>query len=713
MPASPTATATAGLPTPAVHGSGALSAFSAAAVTVPHALALGLLAYGPLASGLPVGALALWSAALPIVLLAFTRPPGGVVHAPTTVVALLFATVVATVSRSAGELGLDAAQVLAVSGLTAALGFAFQWLFGVLRLASLARFLPISVMHGFAAGVAVSMIAGQAFKGFGAGHWAWDAVTARNAVVALGVVLVAWLVQRRWRYAPGLMIGVAALSLAVHLAGAGTLFQPAAPAAGFIWPPLPDWSGVPWVEVAQAKGLQLLSLAMLMAIINGLDIVVFNQELVMEHGVPRDANDVLRRESVVGVLCGLCGLIPASTSGSRSRLVLRQAGPSRAAGPMHAALLLGVAATGHWWLSHVPMAALSGGLVVAGLLQIPRVMWSPRYARRSPAAWGQSWLVTLVFALSGGVGALAAGMLVSTFVLLHASASTALRRAFLDGQLRSRRLRRQASEAWLSARIDTVAVFQLQGLMSFGAAAYIADRVLGQLQPRHRRVILDASRVPGWDATAQARLAGLARDLALQQRLLAVCGLDPRATAAAPEGLLVFADLDRALEWAEDGLLEDMPAGHRLATPAPGPLGELAEGISDEGLRALKERMRAQEVGPHAPVFLVDDDDTDVVVVQQGRVTLSTEWPLARGLRLATIGQGMTFGEMAFLNKVPRAACAGTEGLPARVLRLARQDFDDWSSERPGDALVFMRNLARIGTRRLAATTRQLRSALE
>ena len=106
-------------------------------------------------------------------------------------------------------------------------------------------------------------------------------------------------------------------------------------------------------------------------------------------------------------------MIPASTSASRSRIVLAQAGASRDAPRWHAAIMLGVAVTGPWWLHWVPMACLAGGLVLAGLMQVPGLMWSLGYARRSRVTWAQSWLVALVFAVMGGVGALVAGLVVA------------------------------------------------------------------------------------------------------------------------------------------------------------------------------------------------------------------------------------------------------------------------------------------------------------
>lgn len=703
----------------APQASGAAAAWSAAAVTVPHAVGLGLLAFAPLAGDHSLAALALWSAALPGLLLTLVVPRPGVVYAPTTVVALLFAAVLATAHGAAPGLGLSARQVLAVSGATVALAFVFQWLLGVLRLASVARFLPISVTHGFAAGVGLSMVLGQVRNGFGAGMDAlWDARTAWHALAALAVVALAWALRLRWPRAPGLLTAVVVVALAVVLAGIwgvglGTVFAPAVQSSTFAGPLWPDWTGIPWMALAQQHGSDLVVLALLMALVNSLEIMVFNQELELDHGLRGNANQTLRSESLLGVLCGLAGMIPASTSASRSRIVLAQAGGSPDAPRWHAAIMLGVAATGAWWLHWVPMACLAGGLVLAGLMQVPGLMWSLRYAKSSRVTWAQSWLVALVFAVMGGVGALVAGLVVATFVLLHDSAAKVLRHVRLDGELRSRRLRRAGSDTWLVPRMNQVAVFELQGVMSFGVAAHLAEQVRLLLQPRHRWVILDAARVPAWDSTALAQLRALVRDLAQQGVSAAVAGLDPMAAAHAGEQVRSFADLDRALEWAEAGILLQRPIEQRPAYPHRDLLGEIGEGVPTAAGEALQALLEPLAVPARSVVFSAGDSDRDLLIVQSGHITLVTQWPPEMGLRLATVGPGMAFGEMAFLSGAARTASAGAERRPAQLVRLSRSHFDSWAHQYPEAALTVMNNLAMIGARRLGVTTRQLRAVLE
>ena len=128
--------------------------------------------------------------------------------------------------------------------------------------------------------------------------------------------------------------------------------------------------------------------------------------------------------------------------------------------------------------------------------------------------------------------------------------------------------------------MNGVAVIELQGVMSFGVAAHMMEQVRALLGQRHHRVIMDTHRVAAWDATALVQLKALGRELAQQGRQLVVSSLSDRAHAEVPLGLLVFADLDRALEWAEAAILDERPLTERPAEDDQDWLGELGDGMS-------------------------------------------------------------------------------------------------------------------------------------
>src|SRR5690606_21487983 len=133
-----------------------------------------------------------------------------------------------------------------------------------------------------------------------------------HAFAAAAVVAITLLLRWRWPRAPALLLAVGVVAVAILAAtpagmGLGAMFVPAAPAAGFQWPMLPQWGGIPWALLLRDHGVHLALLAVLMALVNSLGVLVFLQELELEYGLRGNANQALRRESLVGVACALAG----------------------------------------------------------------------------------------------------------------------------------------------------------------------------------------------------------------------------------------------------------------------------------------------------------------------------------------------------------------------------------------------------------------------
>jgi sulfate permease, SulP family len=701
---------------PTVAGAQPLvGAAAALSVSVPHAVGLGLVAFAPLAGQLPVSSPALWSAAVPGALMVLLARSRGVVYAPSTAVALLFGGMLALVMQAGEASGITAGQALAMTGVFAALGFAFQGLMAALGLVRLAQFIPVSVTQGFAAGVGLTLVLNQVRQLLAAGGGHWDSALAWQCGLAAAVVALSYGLQRLWPRFPTLLLAVAVVVALFWW------WLPAVPVAmatsptQFLLPVFPDWADAPWAAVLGKYGFHLASLSLLMAVVNTLEVSVYHQQLEVEHGVRNPPAQVLGREAVVGLGCALLGMIPASTSTSRSRAALSysQAITLRA-GQWHAVGLLAVAASGHLWLHHVPLAVLVGALLVAGVRMIPEPMWRWRLGFQRTAARVQSWLVALVFAASGGAMALLAGLAVATVELLRDSGSHAIRRIHLAGRLRSRHVRAPATERWLGPQMARVAVVELQGIVSFGVAALVVDQVRAHLEG-HDFLILDASRVPAWDETGCLRLKLLARELQSQDVTFALCGVRGWV-ADSMAGLPVHEDLDRALEWAEDQILQDGPVSPQALVSAgasPSALGDLALDLPEPARASLERLLLLHHFQPGDTVVRQGDTDRTLLLVQAGTVTLSTGATPSAGLRLSVIGTGAVFGEMGFLSGMPRTAFghAGPEGCTLALL--GWEQFQAWSQEYPQAALAFVTALARKGVHRLAATSQELRAAME
>ena len=695
-----------------------VGAAAALSISIPHAIGVGLLAFAPLATLGSFGFLALWSAAVPGALLALLARSKGAVYGPSTAVALLFGGMLALVVDAGAAASITAAQALAITGVFAALGFVLQSLIAWSGLARMARFIPVAVTQGFAAGVGLSLILAQ-IKGLyfiSGAHW--GALLGWHVGIALAVVALSHVLQRLWPRFPTLLIAVTLVALPWLYWAPGVELRMAAEQAVFMLPVVPDWWAAPWWLVFDRVGFQLASLALLMAVVNSLEVLVYHQQLEVEHGQRTAPGPVLGREGWVGVGCALMGMIPASTSLSRSLTALFYTGkPSLRAGQWHALAMIAVAFSGYLWLPWVPMAVLMGALLITGVRMIPPPLWGLLKAREGRGARLQAWVVALVFVGSSGALALLAGLLVATLDLLRASGEHAIRRIHLQGKLRSRHVRGPQDEDWLAPRMATVAVFELQGIVSFGVAAQVVEQVRSHLNG-HRCVILDASRVPSWDETGCLRLIALAHELQTQNVALLLCGV--RGLAAQRMARLhTYTDLDHALEWAEDQILASRPAAAAQADSVQADsvqaaaLGELSDGLDSAQRAALRALMSSQRYAPGEVIIRQGERERTLLWVEAGTVTLSTSETPEQGLRLSVIGAGAVFGEMAFLNGIARTAYAHAGAHGAVLSSLSWERFQQWSRDDAEGALLFITALARMGIRRLGGISQELRAAME
>lgn len=695
-----------------------VGAAAALSISIPHAIGVGLLAFAPLATLGSFSFLALWSAAVPGALLTLLARSKGVVYEPSTAVALLFGGMLALVIDAGAAASITAAQALAITGVFAALGFLLQSLIAWSGLARMARFIPVAVTQGFAAGVGLSLILAQVKGLYFISGAHWGALLGWHLGIALAVVALSHVLQRLWPRFPTLLIAVTLVALPWLYWAPGVELRMAAEQAVFMLPVVPDWWAAPWWLVIDRVGFQLASLALLMAVVNSLEVLVYHQHLEVEHGQRTAHGPVLGREGWVGVGCALLGMIPASTSLSRSLTALFYTGkPSLRAGQWHALAMIAVGVSGYLWLPWVPMAVLMGALLITGVRMIPPPLWGLFQTREGRGARLQAWVVALVFVGSSGALALLAGLLVATLDLLRASGEHAIRRIHLQGKLRSRHVRGPQDEGWLAPRMATVAVFELQGIVSFGVAAQVVEQVRSHLNG-HRCVILDASRVPSWDETGCLRLIALAHELQTQNVALLLCGVHGLA-AQRMARLHIYTDLDHALEWAEDQILASRPAAAAQADAAQGDsvqaaaLGELSDGLDPAQQAALRALMNSQRYAPGAVIIRQGERERTLLWVAAGTVTLSTAEVPEQGLRLSVIGAGAVFGEMAFLNGIARTAYAHAGPHGAVLNSLSWERFQQWSRDDPEGALLFITALARMGIRRLGGISQELRAAME
>ncbi len=266
----------------------------------------------------------------------------------------------------------------------------------------------------------------------------------------------------------------------------------------------------------------------------------------------------------------------------------------------------------------------------------------------------------------------------------------------------SRRSRPPAEQKILEKYKQDVRIIELVGALTFASIDYVSRRLSSEGH-RPRILIVDFHRVPGVTKAAARLLAEVLDELRAEDGIAVLSGLQQSSTACksinewinAGPSTRYFALLDEAIEWAEDQIVYRYGGYNLNKTPVP--LGEqalLAGLTADEvdQLAALTTR-RSYQTGQR--IIAAGEPASAIHFIQSGMVSVK----LASGVRLATLVQGMVFGEMALIE--PRRTADVWADTNVQCLELPLEKFALFRESCPRFGETIMRNLATLLSKRL------------
>ncbi|HEY6525038.1 MAG TPA: glutaminase A [Solirubrobacteraceae bacterium] len=276
-------------------------------------------------------------------------------------------------------------------------------------------------------------------------------------------------------------------------------------------------------------------------------------------------------------------------------------------------------------------------------------------------------------------------------------APSPVRRTFTLAELTSKREREPAVAAQIAREGARARAFELQGDLGFAEAEQVTRAVL---DAPAELVVLDLRRVSDVHAAAVPLLAGLGDRISA---LSAAPGELTQAMSAQP-----FDELDRALEFFENRLTGD------TAAPALTSLDDHAvlRGISPNDLAQLEGLLEHRFFAAGDYLVRSGDSVSELLLITSGVVSETVAVPGGGVRRIATLGAGMTIGELALLTGVPRVgdARADTEvechALPADALAGLRQLDANLRA-------VLLRNLLEIVAARSTRTRQDLATLVD
>jgi SulP family sulfate permease len=482
----------------------ALAGLTVAIVALPLAMALGIASGASPNQGLVTAVIA----GFLISLLGGSRVQIG---GPTGA----FVVIVAGIIAAHGYAGLVLATLLAGFILIAA---------GYSGLGRLIRFIPMPVVTGFTAGIAVIIASSQVgdFLGLTTGKlpaefipkWAaYLGALSSTSFHALGVgsATLAMIVLLR-RFAPQLpafLIALLVASLAVAL-----LHLPVA-TVGDRFPAMPTGMPAPHIpNISLALIQHLLPSAFTIAFLAGMEALLSATVADGMTGYSHRSGQELVGQGVANIVSALFGGLPATGAIARTATNIRAGGRTPLAGIFHSVFLLIFLLVAGKLISHVPMAALAAILLIVawGMSEVERFKTLLKMDAGERALLLLTFVLTVLVDLTVAIGV---GVTLASLLFMARMSDTA---GLLPDELSIDDPTQRASLP------KGVEVFRFAGPMFFGVAREMLD-ALHRTGRSPKTIILRMDLVPYIDSSGASALEAFVRQAHGEGTKLILCDL--------------------------------------------------------------------------------------------------------------------------------------------------------------------------------------------
>jgi MFS superfamily sulfate permease-like transporter len=619
------------------------------------------------------------------------------------------------------------------------LGGVFQLLFGLVKLGTLIKFTPHPVMAGFQNAAAILLFLVQLGNVFGFDEnlpfvqalQHVDQAKPLSVLIAVLVVASMWQAPMRLPRMPAPLVGLAFGTLvyyAMIAAGFGGHVGPVI--GGALSPELAPPVFPRFIELARHPGLgaiapMIVGGALALALIASLDALLCAR-LLARPGDPRvDADRLLCRLGAGNVLAACFGGITSGLNPGPTLVNRAFGGRTPFSVLVNAAAILLVIALLFPLVVYLPRVALSAVIMVIAVQNVDRwtlhtirrvASGSTPYRRHLVLELGVVLVVAVLSVVVNIVVAVFLGVAIAVLLFALRMSRSIVRRSYRGSAVRSRKSRTIEQMSALERAGGTVLVVELQGALFFGTAETLAGEIAAQLQQPTRQVILDLRRLTEIDSSGAEILRQIDADLTAQGASLALCVMQPSEPAAilADSGVLdavtpdkVFGHVDRALEWAEERLLQTAAGAGASDIEAPLERAGVFSGLDADEVKAIKRHLRRTESEKGETVFGEGEPGKELFIITRGTASAYLRQANGADIRLATFAPGTIFGELAILDPGPRSASVVADD---RLVCYAFSDesFRLLSRESPETAIKLLANLGRELSRRLRQANRTI-----
>ena len=708
-------------------------------VALPSAIAFGVAIYSPL--GGSYAAYGAFAGILGATALGIIAPALGGTNRLITAPCAPAAAVLSATAIELLRKGLAPGSVLLMLTVIGLIAGALQVLFGVVGIGRLIKYMPYPVVSGYMSGVGLTIIGNEVPKFLGApkgthfwaaigasSQWRWQAL----AVGAVTIVVMAF-ATKLTRAVPAAILGLAGGVLAylgvafadrtlLTVTANSLVIGPLGSAgAGFLDGIAGRWSSIGHLESAQV--ISVIVPALTLGVLLSID--TLKTCLVLDH-VTRsrhDSNRELIGQGCGNLASGIVGGIPGSGTLGATLVNVSSGGRTRRSSLVEGVLVLVAFLLLGSLISWVPVAALSGILIVIGVRMIDRTSLHFLKSRSTVLDFMVIAAVILTALTVSLIAASGVGVALAIVLFIREQIGGAVvRRKAYGHEAHSKTVRLAADMELLKERGDRAVIFELQGSLFFGTTDQLYTAQEPELKTR-TYVILDMRRVQSVDVTAAHVLEQVREMLAERKAFLIFSQLpqnvpsgqdmqryfDQVGLVRAGDSVRVFGELDEAIEWVEDRIIEEARVGREEERPLELHEMELFRGRKEETLAAVEKCVERRSFKVGERIFAHGDTGDDLFLIRRGSVRIVVPLGDGHGHHVGTFGRGDFFGEMAFLDGLARSADA-IAFTDADIFVLSRANFDLFADEHKRAAIQLLEGLARVLATRLRYTNAELRA---
>ncbi len=707
-------------------------------VALPSAIAFGVTIYSPLGTSyVAQGALA---GILGTIALGLVAPAMGgtnrLITAPCAPAAAVLSAFAIEFISGGGSPG-AALLLIALLGLLAGL---LQIFFGAVRLGQLIKYMPYPVVSGYLSGVGLIIIGSQVpiFLGASKGTNIWAALAApgiwkwQSLAVGAVTIVVMLIAPRFIRLVPAAILALLAGMLAYLACGLvdpalltleGNTFVVGSLGTGggsFTDVIATRWEAVGDIDFAQIRYIAVpaLTLAVLLSIDTLKTCMVLDALTHSRH----DSNRELIGQGLGNVASTICGGMPGAGQMGATLVNMSSGGVSRFSGIIEGVLSLAAFLVLGTLISWVPVAGLAAILIVVGVRMIDRHSFQLLRQRSTMLDFAVIAAVVATALTVSLIAASGTGIVLAVFLFIREQIGGAVvHRKLSCNKTFSKRVRTHEEMEILLARGERGVAVELQGSLFFGTTNQLYSALEPELKTRDY-LILDMRRVQSVDVTAVHMLDQVKDMMAERQGFLIFSQLPHNLPSGQdmqqyfdqvglvrPESpVRVFDELDEALEWVEDRILESESCeiGEQKALNLDEL--ELIKGRKAETLAALEQCMEKRSCKAGEKIFKIGDAGDELFLIRKGAVRIMLPISEKMNHHLGTFGRGAFFGEMSFLDGGSRSADA-VAFTDAELYVISRKTFDILAEQHKKLAAAFMEGLASVLSSRLRYTNAELR----